>query len=130
MCSPHPLSFLNKCSVFIFFFVTVVIDKKFRRSVIETTNTPCAILHLQLVLSHLGLAFVLMMRPFFPELVMSTDLFELRTSLCTSILLKNGMCPFHKKDAPRDIQNPMSGNMTRFEILVATLSRTYTITRD
>ena len=27
-----------------------------------------------LVLSHLGLAFVLMLRPFFPELVMSTDL--------------------------------------------------------
>ena len=26
------------------------------------------------VLSHLGLAFVLMLRPFFPELVMSTDL--------------------------------------------------------
>ena len=29
---------------------------------------------LHLVLSHLGLAFVLMLRPFFPELVMSTDL--------------------------------------------------------
>ena len=28
----------------------------------------------RLVLSHLGLAFVLMLRPFFPELVMSTDL--------------------------------------------------------
>ena len=27
-----------------------------------------------LVLSHLGLTFVLMLRPFFPELVMSTDL--------------------------------------------------------
>ena len=27
-----------------------------------------------LVLSHLGLAFVLMLRPFFPELVMSMDL--------------------------------------------------------
>ena len=27
-----------------------------------------------LVLSHLGLAFVLLLRPFFPELVMSTDL--------------------------------------------------------
>ena len=27
-----------------------------------------------LILSHLGLAFVLMLRPFFPELVMSTDL--------------------------------------------------------
>ena len=27
-----------------------------------------------LVLSHSGLAFVLMLRPFFPELVMSTDL--------------------------------------------------------
>ena len=34
---------------------------------------------LLLVLYHLGLAFVLMLRPFFPELVMSTDLlsFEL-----------------------------------------------------
>ena len=30
-----------------------------------------------LVLSHLGLAFVLMLRPFFPELVMSTDLLSL-----------------------------------------------------
>ena len=40
-----------------------------------------------LVLSHLRLAFVLMLRPFFPELVMSTDLFEFRTSLSTSILL-------------------------------------------
>ena len=30
-----------------------------------------------MVLSHLGLAFVLMLRPFFPELVMSTDLLSL-----------------------------------------------------
>ena len=30
-----------------------------------------------LVLSHLGLAFVLMLRPFFPELVISTDLLSL-----------------------------------------------------
>ena len=32
---------------------------------------------LHLVLSHLGLAFVLMLRPFFPELVMSADLSSL-----------------------------------------------------
>ena len=38
-------------------------------------------------LSLLGLAFVLMLRPFFPELVISTDLFEFRTSLSTSFLL-------------------------------------------
>ena len=39
-----------------------------------------------LVLPHLGLPFVLMLRPFIDELVMFLD-FELRTSLCTSILL-------------------------------------------
>ena len=37
------------------------------------------------VLSHLGLAFVLMLRPFSPGLVMFSD-FEYRTSLVTSIL--------------------------------------------
>ena len=31
-----------------------------------------------LVLSHLGLAFVLMLRPFFPELVISTDLLSFK----------------------------------------------------
>ena len=49
-------------------------------------NRGCLLLR-NLVLSHLGLAFVLMLRPFFPEFVMSTDLFEFRTSLGTSILL-------------------------------------------
>ena len=39
-----------------------------------------------LVLSHLGLAFVLMLIPFSPELVLFSD-FEFRTSLETSILL-------------------------------------------
>ena len=39
-----------------------------------------------LVLSHLGLTFVLMLRPFSPELVMFSD-FEFRTSHGTSILL-------------------------------------------
>ena len=39
---------------------------------------------LHLVLSHLGLAFVLMLRPFSPELVMFSD-FEFWTSLGTSI---------------------------------------------
>ena len=39
----------------------------------------------------MGLAFDLMLRPFFLEVVMSTDLFEFRTSLGTSILL------LHKK---------------------------------
>ena len=46
-----------------------------------------------LVLSHLGLAFVIMLRPFFPELVMSTDLlsFEHPSVLLFSfdILLKS-----------------------------------------
>ena len=39
--------------------------------------------------SHLGLVFVLMFRPFIPQLVMSTDLFSFRTFLGTSILLKS-----------------------------------------
>ena len=43
-----------------------------------------------LVLSHLGLAFVLMLRPFFPELVMSTDLLSFEHP---SVLL---FCFFHK----------------------------------
>ena len=36
---------------------------------------------------HLGLAFVLMLRPFFPEFVVSTDLLSFETPLGTSILL-------------------------------------------
>ena len=52
---------------------------KFREASIEHCNgcdkpTEDAYFSGHLVLSHLGLAFVLMLRPFFPELVMSTDL--------------------------------------------------------
>ena len=52
---------------------------KFREVSIEHCNgcgqpTEDAYSSGHLVLSHLGLAFVLMLRPFFPELVMSTDL--------------------------------------------------------
>ena len=45
-----------------------------------------------LVLSHLGLAFVLMLRPFFPELVMSTDFlsFEHPSVLLFCLLNGNG----------------------------------------
>ena len=47
-----------------------------------------------LVLSHLGLAFVLMLRPFFPELVISTDLlsFEHPSVLlfCFSMRMEKG----------------------------------------
>ena len=39
------------------------------------------------ILSYFGLAFVLMLRPLSPELVMFSD-FEFRTSLGTSILLR------------------------------------------
>ena len=48
-----------------------------------------------LVLSHLGLAFVLMLRPFFPELVMSTDLlsFEHPSVLLFYFILQNGRLP-------------------------------------
>ena len=51
---------------------------KFREVSIEHCNgcgkpTEVAYSYGHLVLSHLGLAFVLMLRPFFPELVMSTD---------------------------------------------------------
>ena len=45
-----------------------------------------------LVLSHLGLAFVLMLRPFFPELVMSTDLLSLERP---SVLLFCLLLPFN-----------------------------------
>ena len=41
--------------------------------------------------SHLGLAFFLMLRPFFPELVISTDLLSFRTSLGTSIFLSRSL---------------------------------------
>ena len=43
-----------------------------------------------LVLSHLGLAFVLMLRPFFPELVMSTDLLSLEHPLVLLFCLNVG----------------------------------------
>ena len=49
-----------------------------------------------LVLSHLGLAFILMLRPFFPEFVMSTDLlsFEHPSVLlfCFALTLSNLWC--------------------------------------
>ena len=41
-----------------------------------------------LVLSHLGLAFVLMLRPFFPELVMSTDLLSFEHPLLFCLVLQ------------------------------------------
>ena len=46
-----------------------------------------------LVLSHLGLAFVLMLIPFFPELVMSTDLlsFEHPSVLLFCLVITNNV---------------------------------------
>ena len=48
----------------------------------QRTLTPSDI-----ILSHFGLAFVLMLRPFFPELVMSTDLLSFEHSSVITILL-------------------------------------------
>ena len=57
-----------------------------------------------IVLSHLGLAFVLMLRPFFPELVMSTDLlsFEHPSVVLFGLqsLLWNNKDVFVTKDSP------------------------------
>ena len=72
-------------------FVTLIITK-FREVSIEhrngcglpTERDDCSSAHL--VLSHLGLAFFLILRPFSPELVMFPD-FEFWTSLGTTISL-------------------------------------------
>ena len=67
------------------------LTNKFREVSIEHCNgcgwsTEDAYSSWHLVLFHLGLAFVLMLRPFTPGLVMFSD-FEFRTSLSTSFLL-------------------------------------------
>ena len=46
-----------------------------------------------LVLSHLGLAFVLMLRPFFPELVMSTDLLSFEHPSVLLFCFLRVVCP-------------------------------------
>ena len=47
-----------------------------------------------LVLSHLGLAFVLMLRPFFPELVMSTDLLSFEHPSVLLFCLSTGLTKY------------------------------------
>ena len=58
----------------------ISIDKYLKRNYYDKMYLKCtsyAYSSGHLVLSHLGLAFVLMLRPFFSELVMSTDLLSL-----------------------------------------------------
>ena len=60
--------------------------KEFKRIIRTSSISKIAYSSGHMVLSHLGLAFVLMLRPFFPELVIVYGSFEFRTSLGTSIL--------------------------------------------
>ena len=55
-----------------------------------------------LVLSHSGLAFVLMLRPFFPELVMSTDLLSFEHP---SVLLFCWVAIVTPADRPKSVRN-------------------------
>ena len=61
-----------------------------------------------------GTCFVLMLRPFFPEFVMSTDLFEFRTSLGTPILLFTHALYEWRGEPPifRVYHHPPKGNYT------------------
>ena len=63
-----------------------------------------------MVLSHLGLAFVLMLRPFFPELVMSTDLLSFEHP---SVLL---FCFINIKFAILEISSLIKSILTEFQV--------------